>query len=162
MSIAVIIPQIGQSIAEATIVRWLKKPGDRVEKGEPIVEIGTDKINTELPSPESGVVERLLVDEGQTVPVDTEIALVSGESSQGRPSGSTSASTSQSRAPAAREETMIHSPLVRRLAQENNIDLASMQGTGAGGRITKDDVLAAVERRKTDAAQKSIESRRVE
>src|SRR5688572_16094247 len=72
--VKVIVPQIGQSIAEATIVKWFKQPGDAIEKGETLVEIGTDKINTEIPAPESGVVQRLLVQEGETVPILTEIA----------------------------------------------------------------------------------------
>src|ERR1044071_926839 len=78
MSIRVVIPQIGQSIAEATIVKWFKKPGEAVQKGEILVEIGTDKINTEIPSPASGVIESLLVSEGETVPVMTEIAILRG------------------------------------------------------------------------------------
>src|SRR6266487_3398660 len=78
MRIKVIIPQIGQSIAEATILKWFKQPGESVEKGEPLVEIGTDKINTEIPAPESGIVEKLLVAEGETVPVETVIAMISG------------------------------------------------------------------------------------
>ncbi len=76
MSTKVIVPQIGQSIAEATIVKWFKKAGESIEKGETLVEIGTDKINTEIPAPESGVVQRLLVPEGETVPVQTEIAVI--------------------------------------------------------------------------------------
>src|SRR2546427_12662379 len=82
MSIKVIIPQIGQSIAEATILKWFKQPGEKVEKGEPLVEIGTDKINTEIPAPESGVLEKLLVAEGETVAVETEIAVISGNPSE--------------------------------------------------------------------------------
>ena len=76
MNVKVVVPQIGQSIAEATIVKWLKKPGDSVQKGEVLVEIGTDKINTEIPAPESGTVARLLVPEGETVPVQSEIAVI--------------------------------------------------------------------------------------
>jgi pyruvate/2-oxoglutarate dehydrogenase complex dihydrolipoamide acyltransferase (E2) component len=124
MTVKVIVPQIGQSIAEATIVKWFKQPGDAVEKGEILVEIGTDKINTEIPAPESGVIERLLAQEGEIVPVQTEIALIQTEK------------IAEPVAPPAQR----HSPLVRRLAEEHNIDLAKVSGTGEGGRITKDDL----------------------
>jgi pyruvate/2-oxoglutarate dehydrogenase complex dihydrolipoamide acyltransferase (E2) component len=125
MSIKVVVPQIGQSIAEATIVKWFKKPGDSIEKGEILVEIGTDKINTEIPAPESGIVEKLLVQEGETVPVQTEIALIMSSAGE---------------TPAPQAPAQKHSPVVRRLAQEHNIDLSQISGTGEGGRITKEDV----------------------
>src|SRR4030095_16903655 len=80
MSIPVIVPQIGQSIAEATIIKWLKKQGERVEKGESLVEIGTDKINTEIPAPETGIVQEILAQEGETVPIETKIAILSESS----------------------------------------------------------------------------------
>jgi 2-oxoisovalerate dehydrogenase E2 component (dihydrolipoyl transacylase) len=129
MSTRVIVPQIGQSIAEATIVKWFKKPGESIEKGETLVEIGTDKINTEIPAPESGVVQELLVQEGDTVAVQTEIAVIA---------------TSAGGAAAPQREQR-YSPVVRKLAQEHNLDLAKIPGTGEGGRITKEDVLRAVE-----------------
>lgn len=128
----VIVPQIGQSIAEATIVKWFKKPGDRIEKGEPLVEIGTDKINTEIPAPESGVVEQLLFAEGETVPVETEIAILSADGLRDVPA-------------AAAEAPARHSPFVRKLAAEHNIDLETVRGTGAGGRVTKEDVMALIQ-----------------
>src|SRR5688572_28778598 len=119
MSIKVVVPQIGQSIAEATIVKWFKKPGDSIDKGETLVEIGTDKINTEIPAPESGVVERLLVQEGETVPVPTEIAVIVSD---------------VPRAPRPQEPSSQRlSPVVRRLAQEHDIDLTQISGTGEGG-----------------------------
>jgi 2-oxoglutarate dehydrogenase complex dihydrolipoamide succinyltransferase (E2) component len=124
MIVKVIVPQIGQSIAEATIVKWFKQTGDSVEQGEILVEIGTDKINTEIPAPESGVLERLLVQEGETVPVQTEIALIqTGKAEE-----------------SAQSSVQRHSPLVRRLAEEHNIDLTKVTGTGEGGRITKEDL----------------------
>lgn len=131
MSIKVVVPQIGQSIAEATIVKWFKKPGDSVEKGEILVEIGTDKINTEIPAPESGVLERLMAQEGETVPVQTEIAVIA------RSAGVT---------PAPQAPAQKLSPVVRRLAQEHNIDLSQISGTGEGGRITKEDVEKLIQR----------------
>jgi 2-oxoglutarate dehydrogenase complex dihydrolipoamide succinyltransferase (E2) component len=147
MSIKVILPQIGQSIAEATIVKWFKKPGDSIEKGEILVEIGTDKVNTEIPAPESGVVEELLVEEGVTVPVQTEIAVI------GSGAEASSAGTSES-APRATTDRL--SPVVRRLAQEHNVDLSKIQGTGEGGRITKEDVMQAVESKSAKAKAKSV------
>jgi pyruvate/2-oxoglutarate dehydrogenase complex dihydrolipoamide acyltransferase (E2) component len=123
MHVKVIVPQIGQSIAEATIVKWFKQAGDAVEKGEVLVEIGTDKINTEIPAPESGFIERLLAQEGETVPVQTEIALIQTEK------------TEEHKSPIQR-----HSPLVRKLAEEHKIDLAKVKGTGESGRITKEDL----------------------
>ncbi len=158
MKVSVIVPQIGQSIAEATIVKWFKKQGDSVSKGETLLEIGTDKINTEIPAPESGVVERLLIPEGETIPVGTEIAVIklSEESGAGaswsagsQPAGSgplTSLGDKEARAPAGNEERR-HSPFVRKLAQEHAIDLSAISGTGEGGRITKEDVLKIVEQK---------------
>ena len=123
MSVKVVIPQIGQSIAEATIVKWFKQAGQTVEKGEILLEIGTDKINSEIPAPESGVIERLLVQEGETVPVMTEVAIIQTQTSEGEP-----------------RSFPRHSPLVRKLAEEHNIDLTDVIGTGEGGRITKEDI----------------------
>ena len=140
--VKVIVPQIGQSIAEATIVKWFRQPGDPIEKGETLVEIGTDKINTEIPAPESGVVERLLVQEGETVPILTEIAelkatSVSPEKLSEPPLRQTLEPSPDSSQPASGARL---SPVVRKLAQENNIDLSTIRGTGDAGRITKEDV----------------------
>jgi len=145
MSIKVIIPQIGQSIAEATIVKWFKKPGEPIEKGESLVEIGTDKINTEIPAPESGVVQTLLAQEGETVPVQSEIAIIECDAdfTPASPApGPVEVGGLEVRAP-SREQR--HSPVVRRLAEEHNVDLAKVRGTGEGGRITRDDVLGAID-----------------
>jgi 2-oxoglutarate dehydrogenase complex dihydrolipoamide succinyltransferase (E2) component len=146
MSVPVIIPQIGQSIAEATIVKWFKKPGEHVQKGETLVEIGTDKINTEIPAPESGIVEKLLIPEGETVPINTQIAIIAGEGEPAAvPDAEKKAPELQiNRAPIDHQQH--YSPAVRRLAQEHNIDLTQIVGTGAGGRVTKEDVLSSVEK----------------
>lgn len=160
MSVKVIIPQIGQSIAEATIVKWMKSPGDRVEKGETLVEIGTDKINTELPAPESGVLEKILVPEGETVPIETVIAMLSGGEAVTEAAGEQVvipevrtggvAETGESREPR-------HSPFVRKLARDHNVDLSVIPGTGAGGRVTADDVLRFVESQRKPAPAASDE-----
>jgi 2-oxoisovalerate dehydrogenase E2 component (dihydrolipoyl transacylase) len=140
MSVRVIVPQVGQSIAEATIVKWFKNEGERVEKGEVLVEIGTDKINTEIPAPESGVIEKLLVKEGETVPVQTEIAVISVNAAER----------------GVRPQEPRHSPLVRKLAQEHNIDLSAITGTGEGGRITKEDVQKIIDAGKTSPSSESV------
>lgn len=149
----VVIPQVGQSIAEATIVKWFKNAGDRIEKGEPLVEIGTDKINTELPAPESGIVESLLVAEGETVPVLTEIAVISDGTPVEEPVAAAEERTVTITAiPASREEISRernYSPVVRKLAQEHNVDLSKVTGSGAGGRVTKEDVLRFAEQLQT-------------
>jgi 2-oxoglutarate dehydrogenase complex dihydrolipoamide succinyltransferase (E2) component len=144
MSIPIIIPQIGQSIAEATIVKWFKKKGDSVEKGESLVEIGTDKINTEIPAPQSGILEQILVQEGETVPINSQIAVLSGSLD----SAPAPASETESKPLSVKEsssENVRHSPAVRRLAEEHQINLAELTGSGSGGRVTREDVLNFLE-----------------
>lgn len=156
MTTRVVIPQVGQSIAEATIVKWFKNAGDHIEKGEPLVEIGTDKINTEIPSPESGIIQKLLVPEGETVPILTEIAIISDGKSDDqhiapvevRPEPDRTAVISHQETSRDRN----YSPVVRRLAQEHNVDLAKITGSGADGRVSKEDVLCFVEQSKSKVA----------
>jgi 2-oxoglutarate dehydrogenase E2 component (dihydrolipoamide succinyltransferase)/2-oxoisovalerate dehydrogenase E2 component (dihydrolipoyl transacylase) len=119
-------------------VKWFKKPGERVEKGETLVEIGTDKVNTELPAPESGILREIVITEGDTVPIDTVIAIIDGAAPE-------IASAEEQRSVGA--EAQRHSPLVRRLAEEHGVDLSAIPGSGAGGRVTKEDVLRFVETR---------------
>src|SRR3990170_4808254 len=140
MGVKVVVPQIGQSIAEVTIVKWFKKPGDSIEKGEPLVEIGTDKINMDIPSPESGIIETILVAEGETVSVETEIAVI-GSSVGFQPAERESVTEPGGQDARATTRT---SPFVRKLASEHGIDLQQIQGTGEGGRVTKEDVLKLV------------------
>jgi 2-oxoglutarate dehydrogenase E2 component (dihydrolipoamide succinyltransferase) len=160
------MPQLGETIVEGTILRWLKSEGETVERDEPLFEISTDKVDTEVPSPVSGTVTRILVPEGATVPVGTavmEIADGDGAAAaeaapeptlEATPAPATpepSAGASAPSAPTIPEmlpergpRSRILSPLVRRLAREHGVDLATVVGTGEGGRITKADVLAAV------------------
>ena len=150
MSVTVTMPEVAETIVEGTIARWLKHPGDPVERYESIAEIVTDKVTLELPSPAAGVMGELLVAEGETVTVGTPIAILQAESdvdSTLRPAPEAQASAENGAARAANSRQARHSPLVRRLAEEHGIDLSSLQGTGAGGRITKADVLQAVEKR---------------
>lgn len=156
MTTRVVIPQVGQSIAEATIVKWFKNAGDRIEKGEPLVEIGTDKINTEIPSPESGIIQKLLVPEGETVPILTEIAIISDGKSDDQPVAAIEVkpepdkTTVVSHQETSRDRN--YSPVVRRLAQEHNVDLSKIVGSGADGRVSKEDVLHFVEQSKGKVA----------
>jgi pyruvate dehydrogenase E2 component (dihydrolipoamide acetyltransferase) len=160
MAVEVVMPQMGESIFEGTVTKWLKKPGDRVQRDEPLFEISTDKVDAEIQSPASGVLQEIKVSEGQTVPIRTVVAIIDdgGTAPQGGPeskpaaaSKETAPPTPQQRTdsaaappqPAAEDDSGPITPLVRRLAREHNVDLSSVRGTGAGGRITKQDVLAA-------------------
>jgi 2-oxoglutarate dehydrogenase E2 component (dihydrolipoamide succinyltransferase) len=157
---------MGESIVEGTLTKWLKKPGERIERDEPLFEISTDKVDTEIPSPAAGVVSEILVEEGKTVGINTVVARIE-ESGAVAPAAAAVAPAAAVVAPAAAvvapvpvapgpeatplppvssspapEASAPLSPLVRKLAREHNLDLSQMQGTGAGGRITKQDVEA--------------------
>ena len=153
----VIMPQLGESITEGTIIRWNKQVGDTVDRDEPLFEISTDKVDAEIPSPSAGVVTEIRVREGETVPVDSVVAIIgligerpstmpssvkpepTVESSPTRAAGAASVAVNE----AGRTQPGRHrvSPVVRRLAREHNVDVTTIQGTGAGGRVTKADVL---------------------
>jgi 2-oxoisovalerate dehydrogenase E2 component (dihydrolipoyl transacylase) len=151
MATDVRLPQLGESTYEATIGRWLKSPGDRVERFEPLVELITDKVNVEMPSPVAGRLVEIVAQEGQTLPVGSVIARVEEEA----PAQAQPAAPAREEAPAAGRL----SPLVSRLVQEHGItpdELAQIRGTGTGGRITKQDILSYVERRKQQAAAQPV------
>jgi pyruvate dehydrogenase E2 component (dihydrolipoamide acetyltransferase) len=179
----VIMPQMGESIFEGTITKWLKKPGDKIERDEPLFEISTDKVDAEIPSPSAGVLKEIKVNEGQTVPIQTVVAVIDADGASASagasapapapakteapaqasappkteapakpapspaPSAPRSAAPSATSAPAQRPngQKIRSSPLVRRIARENNVDLSQIPGTGAGGRISKHDIRAAIE-----------------
>ncbi len=183
----VIMPQMGESIFEGTITKWLKKPGDKIERDEPLFEISTDKVDAEIPSPSAGVLKEIKVNEGQTVPIQTVVAVIDADGAGASAGASASASApapappkteapAQVSAPARTEapakpapspapsapraaapsaapapqqrpngQKIRSSPLVRRIARENNVDLSQIPGTGAGGRISKHDIRAAIE-----------------
>jgi 2-oxoglutarate dehydrogenase E2 component (dihydrolipoamide succinyltransferase) len=143
---------MGESIVEGTLTKWLKKPGERIERDEPLFEISTDKVDTEIPSPAAGVVSEILVEEGKTVGINTVVARIE-ESGAVAPAAAAVAPVPVAPGPEATplpplsslpapEPSAPLSPLVRKLAREHNLDLSQMQGTGAGGRITKQDVEA--------------------
>ncbi len=157
----VVMPQMGESIVEGTLTKWLKKPGDRVERDEPLFEISTDKVDTEIPSPAAGTLAAVLVEEGKTVAINTVVARIDeagGAAAASAPAPAAEAPAAPAApaapvaapapapaveaAPAEPEALGPLSPLVRKMAREHNIDLARVKGTGAGGRITKTDIEA--------------------
>lgn len=170
------MPQMGESIVEGTITKWLKKPGEKVQRDEPLFEISTDKVDAEIPAPASGVLQDIKVTEGNTVQVNTVVGTIAGDgeavaAAPAKPAAAPPAPeapartpapapkpaampTAQPTAPAMREEEDDHarsSPLVRKIARENNVDLSQVTGTGLGGRITKQDIMAFLERPETAA-----------
>jgi 2-oxoglutarate dehydrogenase E2 component (dihydrolipoamide succinyltransferase) len=178
MAVDVIMPQMGESIFEGTITKWLKKPGDKIERDEPLFEISTDKVDAEIPSPAAGVLKEIKVKEGQTVPIQTVVASIDAVgSAAAAPAPAKTEIPKAAAPPAAKAEAprpatapappppqptaaaasappqktdangdkIRSSPLVRRMARENNIDLSQVSGTGAGGRVSKQDILAAAE-----------------
>ncbi len=188
MAVDVIMPQMGESIFEGTITRWLKKPGDRVERDEPLFEISTDKVDAEIPAPSAGVLKEIKVSEGKTVPIQTVVAVIDADGAASAASAPAAAAapapasptapvpekaaapkaaapspapTAPARTPAPQTpapagaaasppamrgngQKIRSSPLVRKMAKEHNVDLAGLEGSGAGGRISKKDILAAV------------------
>lgn len=159
MTIDIIMPQMGESVVEGTIVRWLAKEGDKIQKDQPIVEISTDKVDTEVPSPTSGILKHIIHKEEDTVPVKTVIATleemkaevasfqVDEEVSPTKEEKAIQQNASIARNTVELREKKRLSPLVRRMAREHKIDLSKVQGTGIGGRITKNDLLAYIKPR---------------
>ena len=151
----VVMPQMGESIAEGTVVRWIKKVGDPIDKDEPLFEISTDKVDAEIPSPGAGVILEIRVKEGETVPVNSVVALIGakGEAVATTPSVSSApappALASVASAPVAPStledlRRVRSSPLVRKIAKEHGIDISRLSGTGVSGRVTKDDIQAFI------------------
>jgi 2-oxoglutarate dehydrogenase E2 component (dihydrolipoamide succinyltransferase) len=190
MATDVIMPQMGESIFEGTITKWLKKPGERVERDEPLFEISTDKVDAEIPAPAAGVLKEIKISEGQTVPIQTVVAVIDAEGAPAAAAAPPAAMPAAPPAPAAPRaaapptpppvEAPLHfeatappavprpampgapppaappvahtdgekirsSPLVRRIAREHGIDLAQVPGTGAGGRVSKTDIMGFIE-----------------
>jgi 2-oxoglutarate dehydrogenase E2 component (dihydrolipoamide succinyltransferase) len=148
----VVMPQLGESIFEGTITKWLKKVGERVEKDEPLFEVSTDKVDAEIPSPVEGVLSEIKVAAGATVEINTVVAVIGGSGAGGASGAGYRASGAKAQAPAtaaagvpaavsAEGRKIRSSPLVRRIAKENHVDLARVAGTGSEGRITRDDIL---------------------
>lgn len=175
MAVDIVMPQMGESIFEGTITKWLKKPGDKVERDEPLFEISTDKVDAEIPSPSAGILKEIKVSEGQTVPIQTVVGVIDAAGSSAAapaPAPTPVPAKAQALAPvkapaavpapapepkpmpapvaasapsASHDGGRVHSsPLVRRMAKEHGIDLSTVQGTGAGGRISKQDIEAVI------------------
>ena len=148
----VLMPQMGESITEGTITKWLKNVGDTVQRDEPIFEISTDKVDAEIPSPIAGTLSEIRVKEGATVTINTVVAVIGGAAAPAATSSAaapTSGNAPASGAPqpsASVGEAPRSSPLVRKIAAENNVDLHHIPGTGASGRITKSDILGHLEK----------------
>jgi pyruvate dehydrogenase E2 component (dihydrolipoyllysine-residue acetyltransferase) len=181
MAVDIVMPQMGESIFEGTITKWLKKPGDKVERDEPLFEISTDKVDAEIPSPSAGVLKEIKVGEGKTVPIQTVVGVIdaAGDGAAtakaaapapspapkaaapapaaakpqivppaqaprpAAPAPAPVAASGPGPAPARPAGERVHSsPLVRRMAKEHGVDLAAVPGTGAGGRISKQDIEA--------------------
>jgi pyruvate dehydrogenase E2 component (dihydrolipoamide acetyltransferase) len=199
MPIDVVMPQMGESIAEGTIVKWLKKVGESVERDEPLLEISTDKVDAEIPSPSSGTLTEIVAQEGQTVGVNTVVARIGADgeaAGASAPPPAPAAPPQPAAAPAKpeptpepppqidtqRPETRVDappvqaaaateqsedenvaslderrrtksSPLVRKIAQENNVDISKLQGSGVSGRVTKNDILDFLQQPKPAAQQ---------
>jgi 2-oxoglutarate dehydrogenase E2 component (dihydrolipoamide succinyltransferase) len=148
----VIMPQMGESIFEGTITKWLKKPGDAVQQDEPLFEISTDKVDAEIPSPAAGILSEIKVQAGTTVQINAVVAVINAggaavpaakPSAQAPPAAETATEAEAEEEAETVEpgERVRSSPLVRRIARENNLDLRKVPGTGSAGRITKEDIL---------------------
>jgi 2-oxoglutarate dehydrogenase E2 component (dihydrolipoamide succinyltransferase) len=177
MAVDVLMPQMGESIAEGTVSRWLKKVGDKVERDEPLLEISTDKVDAEIPSPAAGTLSEILANEGDTVAVNSVVARLAAEGQAAAPAPAESPAKEPPKeekaapapqapapapspapapavapAPATAAVTSIDerrrtrsSPLVRKIAAENNIDISGIEGSGLSGRVTKNDILDYIE-----------------
>jgi pyruvate dehydrogenase E2 component (dihydrolipoamide acetyltransferase) len=150
----VLMPQMGESITEGTITKWLKKVGDTVQRDEPIFEISTDKVDAEIPSPVAGTLTEIKVGEGKTVTINTVVAVIGGAVGKAAPAPAAAAPAPAASAPApaatsapaaAVGDHPRSSPLVRKIARENDVDLTQVAGTGSAGRITKSDILGHLE-----------------
>jgi pyruvate dehydrogenase E2 component (dihydrolipoamide acetyltransferase) len=169
----IIMPQMGESIVEGTITKWLKKPGDKVQRDEPLFEISTDKVDAEIPAPVSGILREIKVSEGTTVLVNTVVGTIavdgeaasapakaaaaapavekpatekSEEKKEDRKETAVTASAAAQVQKSGEEEEARSSPLVRKIAREHGIDLSQISGTGLGGRISKQDIMSFIER----------------
>jgi pyruvate dehydrogenase E2 component (dihydrolipoamide acetyltransferase) len=176
----IIMPQMGESIVEGTITKWLKKPGDKVQRDEPLFEISTDKVDAEIPAPASGVLQEIKVTEGTTVNVNTVVGTISvdgeaatapskpavekpavakteerkTEEKKATPVPPPAAASASAAAPKNEdEEEARSSPLVRKIAREHGVSLSQISGTGLGGRITKQDIMSFIESQSSQPAR---------
>lgn len=179
--IELVMPKMGESIMEATILHWLKKPGDKIEQDESVLEVATDKVDTEVPSTHAGVLKEILAKEGEVVKVGKPIAIISTdveESVTAAPaiappaqkheaattmSASSNGSNGSHALPSAKSSTRFYSPLVKNIAKEEKIAVAELEtipGTGSEGRVTKHDILQYVANRKLGTAIEQVQAPR--
>jgi 2-oxoglutarate dehydrogenase E2 component (dihydrolipoamide succinyltransferase) len=183
-AIDVVMPQMGVSVSEGTITKWLKQQGEQVEADEPLLEISTDKVDTEVPSPGSGVLSEILVQEGQTVDVGTKLAVIGGDGAEAQapapPEPATAEAAAEAEAPSSAEtpapaapaqpapaqpepahstngKTFV-SPVVAKIASEHGVDPSQVEGTGRGGRVTKKDILSFIETGSPATAEAAAEA----
>lgn len=151
----IVMPQMGESIFEGTITKWLKQVGDSVQRDEPLFEISTDKVDAEIPSPAAGVLSEIKVPAGTTVQINTVVGVIGGTAGASAAPAAPAPAPTKAEPPAAAPqepaaasvgENVRSSPLVRKIAKDNNLDLTQVSGTGAGGRITKTDVTSFLEK----------------
>lgn len=143
----VLMPQMGESITEGTITKWLKQVGEKVERDEPLFEISTDKVDAEIPSPVAGVLSAIKVEAGSTVQINTVVAVIGGGAkAAAAPAPAPVSAPKVEEAAAASGERLRTSPLVRRMAKDHDLDLSKVAGSGSSGRITKEDVLAYLDK----------------
>jgi len=152
MAVEIKVPVLGESVVEAIVARWIKSAGEAVAADEPVVELETDKVTLEVPSPVSGVLADIVAAEGATVGVDALLALVE-EGAAAAPKSGDKKEAPASAAPAAATGTPVLSPAVRKLVEDNNLNPAAIAGTGKDGRLTKADILKAIE---SGAARQSV------
>ncbi|UTR09493.1 2-oxo acid dehydrogenase subunit E2 [Evansella sp. LMS18] len=148
MATEITMPQLGESVTEGTITKWLVQPGDQVNKYDPIAEVMTDKVNAEVPSSYTGTIKELIAEEDQTIAVGEVICTMEVEGEAASSEKKQAPSSEKKEEPVQQEDTSAkkrYSPAVLRLAQENNIDLEQVDGSGRGGRITRKDLLALIE-----------------
>src|SRR5262247_3937458 len=128
----VVMPQMGEPVAEGTIVRWMKKVGDTVDRDEPLFEISTDKVDAEIPSPAAGVVSEIRAQEGETVAVNSVVAVIGVAASETPAPPAPAAPRATTAEEAIRQRS---SPLVRKIAKEHHVDISQLHGTGISGRV---------------------------
>ncbi len=181
----IIMPQMGESIVEGTITKWLKKPGDKVQRDEPLFEISTDKVDAEIPAPASGVLQEIKITEGTTVGVNTVVGTIAvdGEAAAAKSTAAPAKAAPAAAAPSSKEEKNAapppaqpaastpaaashneedeearSSPLVRKIAREHGVSLSQISGTGLGGRITKQDIMSFIEAHPSQPARAGTDS----
>ena len=154
MPVEIKMPQMGESITEGTVIKWFVAPGDRIERDAPLLEISTDKVDTEIPSPASGYIAEVLVEEGETVPVDTLVCILSEEKpdpaalKRFAEAAADARDKAGSSAEAENDDKAWLSPAVRKLVRDHGLNASEIQGTGEGGRLSRKDVLNYIESRK--------------